>query len=71
MIELNWSQILDNKIFKTKVLREGIISFNEKYIADKPERYSVYVKSNDSEIVGGAIVYAHKSSVFIDILSIK
>jgi hypothetical protein len=53
------------------VLREGIISFNEKYIADKPERYSIYVKSNDSEIVGGVIDYAHKSSVYIDILGIK
>ena len=62
---------LEQQDIHNKVLREGIISFNQKYIGDKPERYLVYVKSSASEIVGGAIVYAHKSSVYIDVLWIK
>lgn len=53
-----------------KVLREGIIGFNEPFIGSKPDKFSVYVKYKEN-IVGGAIVYAHRKSVYVDILWVK
>lgn len=61
--------VSDNKLLEQqdKVIREGIINFNAPFIGTKPERYSLYVKDNDS-IIGGAIVYAHQSSIYVDVL---
>lgn len=52
---------------QNKVLREGIISFNEPFLGSKPEKFSVYAKDNN-RIIGGAIVYAHTKSIYIDVL---
>ena len=52
---------------QNKVLREGIISFNEPFLGSKPESFSVYANDNN-RIIGGAIVYAHTKSIYIDIL---
>ncbi|KTD09357.1 GNAT family N-acetyltransferase [Legionella jamestowniensis] len=51
-----------------KIIRDGIINFNAPFTGTKPDRYSVYVKDNVSNIIGGAIVYAHKSSIYVDVL---
>ncbi|MFW2570014.1 GNAT family N-acetyltransferase [Legionella sp. 29fVS95] len=52
---------------QNKVVREGIISFNEPFIGSKPKRFSVYAKDKN-QIIGGAIVYAHTTSIYIDVL---
>lgn len=49
------------------IIRDGIINSNEPFIDSKPERFSVYVK-NDDDIIGGAIVYAHTKSIYVDVL---
>ncbi|HFL2714598.1 TPA: GNAT family N-acetyltransferase [Legionella pneumophila] len=51
-----------------KFIREGIVTFNAPFIGSKPDRYSIYVKDNDGTIIGGAIVFAHNSSIYIDVL---
>ncbi|HAU0772529.1 TPA: GNAT family N-acetyltransferase [Legionella pneumophila] len=51
-----------------KMIRDGIVNFNAPFTGSKPERYSIYVKDNENNIVGGAIVYAHKSSIYVDAL---
>lgn len=54
-----------------RVLREGIVSFNAQYTGDKPACFSVYAKNQHNEVIGGARVFAHKSSVFLDVLWVK
>lgn len=51
-----------------KIVRDGIISFNEPYTGSTPEIYSIYVKDDSDLIIGGAIVYAHKNSIYVDVL---
>jgi GNAT superfamily N-acetyltransferase len=51
-----------------RFIRDGIIKFNARFGVSKREHYSIYVKDNASKIIGGAIVYAHTSSIYIDIL---
>ena len=51
-----------------KIVRDGIISFNEPYTGSKPETYSIYVKDHSDLIIGGAIVYAHSNSIYVDVL---
>ncbi len=52
---------------QNKILREGIINFNEPFVGCKPAQFSVYVKENDI-IIGGAIVFAHSQSIYVDVL---
>lgn len=51
-----------------KVIRHGIINFNEPFTGAKPERYSIYAKNNEDKIIGGCIVYAFPSSIYVDVL---
>lgn len=64
-------QIITNGEFldgANKAIREGIINFNEPYIGSKPEKFSVSVKDQSDSIIGGAIVYTHPSSIYVDVL---
>ncbi|HEN5674371.1 TPA: GNAT family N-acetyltransferase, partial [Legionella pneumophila] len=62
--------VVDTKLLEQqdKMIRDGIVNFNAPFTGSKPERYSIYVKDNENNIVGGAIVYAHKSSIYVDVL---
>ncbi|HHP7830186.1 TPA: GNAT family N-acetyltransferase, partial [Legionella pneumophila] len=62
--------VVDTKLLEQqdKMIRDGIVNFNAPFTGSKPERYSIYVKDNENNIVGGAIVYAHKSSIYVDAL---
>lgn len=51
-----------------KIVRDGIVNFNTPFTGTKPERYSIYVKDNESKIIGGAIVFAHANSIYVDVL---
>ncbi|HAT8176255.1 TPA: GNAT family N-acetyltransferase [Legionella pneumophila] len=64
--------VIDAKLLEQqdKIIRDGIVNFNAPFTGTKPERYSIYVKDNE-DIIGGAIVYAHKSSIYVDVLWIK
>jgi len=73
--------VIDAKLLEQqdKIIRDGIVNFNAPFTGTnfnapftgtKPERYSIYVKDNE-DIIGGAIVYAHKSSVYVDVLWVK
>ncbi|CZL28660.1 GNAT family N-acetyltransferase [Legionella pneumophila] len=64
---------VDTKLLEKqdKIIRDGIINFNAPFTGTKPERYSIYVKDNESNIIGGAIVYAHKSSIYVDVLGVS
>lgn len=52
---------------ETKVLRDGIINFNQSIIDDKPESFNIYVKEKN-EIIAGAIVYKHRDAFYLDVL---
>ncbi|HAT2073508.1 TPA: GNAT family N-acetyltransferase [Legionella pneumophila] len=62
--------VVDAKLLEQqdKIVRNGIVNFNAPFTGTKPERYSIYVKNNENNIIGGAIVYAHTSSVYVDVL---
>lgn len=62
--------VVDAKLLEQqdKIVRGGIVTFNAPFTGTKPERYSIYVKDNENNIIGGAIVYAHTSSVYVDVL---
>ncbi|HAT9060359.1 TPA: GNAT family N-acetyltransferase [Legionella pneumophila subsp. pneumophila] len=64
--------VIDAKLLEQqdKIIRDGIVNFNAPFTGTKPERYSIYVKDNEG-IIGGAIVYAHKSSIYVDVLWVK
>ncbi|ANN97283.1 TPA: GNAT family N-acetyltransferase [Legionella pneumophila] len=65
--------VIDAKLLEQqdKIIRDGIVNFNAPFTGTKPERYSIYVKDNEGIIIGGAIVYAHKSSIYVDVLWVK
>ena len=62
--------VIDAKLLEQqdKIIRDGIVNFNAPFTGTKPERYSIYVKDNEDNIIGGAIVYAHINSVYVDVL---
>lgn len=55
----------------SQMIRDGILDFNKEYIGSKPDKYCVSAKNEQGEIWGGALVYAHISSVYIDVLWVK
>ncbi len=65
--------VIDTKLLEQqdKIIRDGIVNYNAPFTGTKPERYSVYVKGKEGNIIGGAIVYAHKSSIYVDVLWVK
>ena len=50
-----------------KIIRDGIIGFNQSIINDKPNCFNIFVKQNE-KIVGGAIIYQHRDALYIDVL---
>lgn len=62
--------VIDTKLLEQqdKIIRDGIVNFNAPFTGIKPEQYSIYVKNHEGNIIGGAIVYAHKSSIYVDVL---
>jgi ribosomal protein S18 acetylase RimI-like enzyme len=50
-----------------KIIRDGIIGFNQSIINDKPKCFNIFVKQNEN-IIGGAIIYQHKDALYIDVL---
>ncbi|HAU2069964.1 TPA: GNAT family N-acetyltransferase, partial [Legionella pneumophila] len=62
--------VVDTKLLEQqdKIIRDGIINFNAPFTGTKPERYSIYAKDNESNIIGGAIVFAHTNSIYVDVL---
>jgi ribosomal protein S18 acetylase RimI-like enzyme len=51
-----------------KIIRDGIVSFNEPFTGSKPEQYSIYVKDDEDSIIAGSIVYAHNNSIYVDVI---
>ncbi|HHF7367816.1 TPA: GNAT family N-acetyltransferase [Legionella bozemanae] len=62
--------VIDAKLLEQqdKIIRDGIVNFNAPFTGTKPERYSIYAKDSEGNIIGGAIVYAHINSVYVDVL---
>ena len=50
-----------------KIIRDGIIGFNQSIINDKPNCFNIFIKQNE-KIVGGAIIYQHRDALYIDVL---
>ena len=50
-----------------KIIRNGIIEFNESIIKDKHECFNIIVKNNEN-IIAGAIIYQHKDALYIDVI---
>jgi len=49
-------------------IRNGVIEFNKTVIGEKASQYAVTLKTSADEIIGGATVYTHTESIYIDIL---
>tara|TARA_R110000868_G_scaffold344974_1_gene606033 strand:+ start:182 stop:562 length:381 start_codon:yes stop_codon:yes gene_type:complete len=52
---------------QNRIIREGIISFNEPFLGGSQEQFTVCVNDKNS-LIGGAVVYAHTQSIYINIL---
>ncbi|MBT6539175.1 MAG: GNAT family N-acetyltransferase [Francisellaceae bacterium] len=50
-----------------KIIRDGIIGFNQSIINDKPNCINIVVKE-DENIIGGAIIYQHRDALYVDVL---
>ncbi|MGE3319480.1 MAG: GNAT family N-acetyltransferase [Candidatus Berkiella sp.] len=50
-----------------KILREGIVNFNKEVIKEKATHFSIFAKNN-SQVVGGALVWEHSDALYIDVL---
>lgn len=50
-----------------KVIRDGIVNFNNQVINEKATHFSVFAK-NAREIVGGALVWKHSDALYIDVI---
>lgn len=51
-----------------QIVRAGIIAFNDSILGDHPDRFSIYLKDENGTIRGGAMVWVHKESIYVDIL---
>lgn len=51
-----------------QVIQAGIIAFNDSILHDHPDRFSIYLKDENGAIRGGAVVWVHKESIYVDIL---
>ena len=50
-----------------KVIRDGIVTFNQSIINDKHTSFNICVKDKEN-IVAGAIIYQHKDALYLDVL---
>lgn len=64
------SIIKDNKPTPSndQILQDGIVDFNMDTLGERPDRFSIYLKDENNIIHGGAVVWAHKKSIYVDIL---
>ena len=62
--------VTDNDILEqnNRIIRNWIINFNAPFVGGDADRYSIYLKDSETKIIGGACVYAHVSSIYIDVL---
>lgn len=50
-----------------KVIRDGIVDFNNQIINEKATHFSVFAKCN-TQIMGGALIWEHSDALYIDVL---
>ena len=50
-----------------KVIRDGIVAFNQSIINDKHTCFNICVKDKKN-IIAGAIIYQHKDALYIEVL---
>lgn len=50
------------------IVREGIVSFNERIIGERDKPFSVFLKNDLGEIVGGVQAWFDHESVWVDVL---
>lgn len=50
-----------------KVIRDGILDFNSRFINEKATHFSVFAKNN-SQVIGGALIWEHSDALYIDVL---
>lgn len=50
-----------------KVIRDGIVNFNDHIIKEKASHFSIFAK-NDTQIIGGALIWEHSDALYIDVL---
>ncbi|HAU0262625.1 TPA: GNAT family N-acetyltransferase [Legionella pneumophila] len=50
-----------------KIIRDGIVNFNNQTINEKATHFSVLAKDGN-QIIGGALVWEHSDALYIDVL---
>jgi N-acetylglutamate synthase-like GNAT family acetyltransferase len=50
-----------------KVIRNGIVDFNDQIIKEKASHFSIFAKYN-AHIIGGALIWEHSDALYIDVL---
>ena len=70
MSEINIHIDLNPESEKDRFIREELHQFNIKHIG-KDDHYSVFAYDSSSALIGGLLVYAGLSSIFITILWVK
>lgn len=50
------------------LIRNGIVAFNQQVIREKAIHWSIYVKDEQQEIIGGALIWEHSDALYIDVL---
>ncbi|CDZ77535.1 N-acetylglutamate synthase [Legionella massiliensis] len=66
----SWELEVDNNPSPANnaVLREGIVSFNVSHLHERANHFSIFVRNEQKEIIGGATVWQHSDAMYIDIL---
>jgi N-acetylglutamate synthase-like GNAT family acetyltransferase len=50
-----------------KVIRNGIVDFNDQIIKEKASHFSIFAKYN-TDIIGGALIWEYSDALYIDVL---
>lgn len=50
------------------LLREAIVSFNMQTLGERADHFSIFLRDENSIIHGGATVWVHSESIYVDVL---
>ncbi len=53
---------------QNRVISKRIRRYNEAFTGGQPQRFSVYAKNKNNEVIAGATAYSFPSSVYVDVL---
>ena len=53
-----------------KIIRNGIVAFNNAIIKEQATHFSIFAKNNDT-VIGGALIWQHSDALYIDVIWVE